>query len=281
MREQLTHFYGGVWSDAKNEVLTNYLQLYSTALKNKSFQRIYIDAFAGTGERHQETLDEGTLAIPGSVKRALEVDPPFHRYYFVERHPARYQQLRRLCDKYPDRDIRPFCEDSNTVICRLCDEINWRHTRAVMFLDPYGLSVQWETLERIAQTEAIDLWYLFSLAGLYRQAPHRRSRQDGSKQRRLDQTLGTTEWRNAFYPDSGQDDLFGHEADPSRLQDWQPLLQFVRQRLGTLFSRVPEPLVLPKKGSPMSALFFACANPNPKAQGLSMRAANHILKQAR
>ena len=39
-----------------------------------------------------------------------------------------------------------------------------------MFLDPYGMEVEWKTLQAVAATRAIDVWFLFPLAGLYRQA---------------------------------------------------------------------------------------------------------------
>ena len=31
-----------------------------------------------------------------------------------------------------------------------------------LFLDPYGMQVEWATIESIAHTQAIDLWLLFS-----------------------------------------------------------------------------------------------------------------------
>ncbi|MEW6074198.1 MAG: hypothetical protein AB1726_16580 [Planctomycetota bacterium] len=35
--------------------------------------------------------------------------------------------------------------------------------RKVLFLDPYGMQVEWVTIEAVAQTKAIDLWVLFPL----------------------------------------------------------------------------------------------------------------------
>lgn len=50
------HAFGGDWTDTKLAVLRNYLSAYTTALKDKPrpnfrFQKVYIDAFAGTGYR--------------------------------------------------------------------------------------------------------------------------------------------------------------------------------------------------------------------------------------
>jgi three-Cys-motif partner protein len=43
---------------------------------------------------------------------------------------------------------------------KICDN-DWRSHRAVLFLDPYGMQVEWQTIEAIAKTAAIDLWLLF------------------------------------------------------------------------------------------------------------------------
>ena len=49
--------YGGPWTIEKLNILETYLDAYTTALKNTSFQLMYIDAFAGTGHvgfRHKD-----------------------------------------------------------------------------------------------------------------------------------------------------------------------------------------------------------------------------------
>ena len=40
--------FGGPWTIEKLNILSNYLDFYTTALKNLPFQLMYIDAFAGT-----------------------------------------------------------------------------------------------------------------------------------------------------------------------------------------------------------------------------------------
>ena len=41
--------YGGEWTHQKLDILEDYLNAYTTALKNQHFRLLYIDAFAGTG----------------------------------------------------------------------------------------------------------------------------------------------------------------------------------------------------------------------------------------
>ena len=42
--------FGGNWTEEKLNIFTSYLDAYLIALQNQKFKKIYIDAFAGTGE---------------------------------------------------------------------------------------------------------------------------------------------------------------------------------------------------------------------------------------
>ena len=58
--------FGGNWTEEKLNIFTSYLDAYIIALQNQKFKKIYIDAFAGTGEI--ETSDGGQyLVAPPSV----------------------------------------------------------------------------------------------------------------------------------------------------------------------------------------------------------------------
>ena len=95
------HSFGGAWTERKLSVVRRYLERYAQALKNQPFQRIYIDAFAGTGDRtdkRRETLPlldlpEFEAVAKGSARLALEVEPPFHRYVLIERATRRASEL--------------------------------------------------------------------------------------------------------------------------------------------------------------------------------------------
>jgi three-Cys-motif partner protein len=172
------HQFGGDWTTRKLEILARYLGDYRTALKNQKFKVAYIDAFAGTGYRTPQATDKSASSflfadlaaaepqslLDGSARLALQVQPPFDRYVFIERDRDRCEGLESLRSTFPDLapsiDIRPG--DANQVIQEMC-ALDWRRHRAVLFLDPYGMEVEWETIEAIARTKAIDMWLLFSL----------------------------------------------------------------------------------------------------------------------
>src|SRR5437762_7350749 len=109
------HSYGGPWTELKLEVLKKYLTFYTDALKNQRFERWYIDAFAGTGERHETKIREPDMfsaggteeqSFDGSAKIALQLTRPFDRYYFIEDDEKRHNELQLLAAKYPAREIK-------------------------------------------------------------------------------------------------------------------------------------------------------------------------------
>jgi three-Cys-motif partner protein len=285
----MAHFFGGPWTQRKLAVVREYLKLYARALKNQSFQRIYIDAFAGTGDRtdkRRETLPlldlpEFEAVAKGSARLALEVEPPFHRYILIERATRRASELTALKSEFPSREIEIINDDANDAIAMVCKTTSWRGTRGVVFLDPYGLQVTWDTLVAIAGTKALDVWVLFpSGMGLNRLLT-KSGDIPQEWQETLDRSLGTDEWRSAFYRNEEEPDLFAgqrsktvKDADPLKLE------KFYLDRLRTIFPTVMSKSVrlTNSKDQTMYLLCFACANPSPKAKALVTRLSGSAAK---
>lgn len=285
----MAHLFGGPWTQRKLAVVREYLKLYATALKNQSFQRIYIDAFAGTGDRTDKRreslplldLPEFDAVAKGSARLALEVEPPFHRYILIERVTRRASELTALKSEFPSREIEIINDDANDAIATVCKTTSWRGTRGVVFLDPYGLQVTWDTLVAIARTKALDVWVLFpSGMGL-----NRLLTKSGDIpvewQETLDRSLGTNDWRSAFYRNEEEADLFTgqrsktvKDADPAKLE------KFYLDRLRTIFPTVMSKSVrlTNSKEQTMYLLCFACANPSPKAKALVTRLSGSAAK---
>jgi three-Cys-motif partner protein len=155
--------------------------------------------------------------------------------------------------------------DANNEVRRLCANTDWKKTRGVVFLDPFGATVDWQTLEAIARTKALDVWYLFPLFGLYRNAPHNRAALDASKLRTLTRMLGTDDWQQLFYGTKKSDhvDLFASQPQElvSRIVTVDEMEAFLTRRLQGIFAAVLNPKRLPETGAPMFSLFFAVSNP--------------------
>lgn len=284
------HAFGNVSTDLKLSMIESYLQAFTTALRPQFSELWYIDAFAGTGERvvRQQAIpddllpgaDERIERRRGSARIALEVEPHFDRVVFMERKKVYCLALQRLKEQYPGRSIDIVRGDANQTIVDAIREIRWAGKRAVMFLDPYGMELNWTTLEKIRATEAIDVWYLVSLAGLFRQATRDPSKLDERKRAAITRMLGTDEWYDAWYNAPKKVDLLGEfDEMHQRTADVEEIETFVGNRLKSLFPKVLKPMRLKNdRGVPMFSLFLAISNPAPKAIGLATRIGNSILK---
>jgi three-Cys-motif partner protein len=288
--------FGGEWTESKLRNVKSYLEGYQQALKNQRFTLWYVDAFAGTGSRsapeavdtsnsllrflRDETDDEDEDAgryRDGSAKIALALQRPFDRYLFIEKSKSKCDELQSIIKRdyahLIDRcSIRQ--EDSNTALFQWCKERNWAQDRAVVFLDPFGLQVNWSTIESLGSTKAVDLWYLFPLSLL------RLLKRDGqieqSWRARLDSVFGTTEWESRFY-ERFESPLFEGIEVVQRIANADSVRGFIEERLRTCFAAVAKGKVLTNsKNSPLFLLCFAVANKN--GAPIAMRIAQSILK---
>lgn len=287
------HEFGGQHTEIKLEIVEKYLKAYAIALRQKFSSLWYIDAFAGTGSRtvRIEAKDGDLFDAPvpervesrrGSAKIALDIEPSFDRLIFMDQKPSHCAALEALKAAHPDRDIHVLNGDANLIIQQNINRVNWSSRRAILFLDPYGMEVAWATLKAIADTKAIDVWFLFPLSGLYRQAARNINAVDETKRKALTTMLGTSEWENELYSAPPPiTDLLGVLEAPEERQrnaDVAGLEQYVKRRLETIFPLVAEPFPLPPQKKPQRfSLFFAASNPSEKAIALANRFARHIL----
>jgi three-Cys-motif partner protein len=273
--------------------LEAYLEAFLKVFKNKAWAHtIYVDAFAGTGTapiaaKSDPVLplgDDAAEFIVGSARRALELEPSFSEYVFIEKGRKKARELERLKTAYPDKVSRIRIEnaDANDALQGICARANWKKSRAVVFLDPFGNQVQWKTIEAIAKTEAVDLWYLFPAGlGVHRQISGKATF-DSDKERSLTGLLGTTDWKQAFIAkEEGAADLFGHAASTSvKAVTPASATRFMIERMRTVFKGgvLDEWLELGPRGHHSYSLLFACANPSPKANALALKLARAVLK---
>lgn len=278
--------FGGLWTATKLQVLREYLEFYTQALKaapnaERPFQLLYLDAFAGTGRCHIKDGSADGSVIPGSAGIALGVDPPFHRYHFIEPKRAHHAELQALIDSHPMRErCRLGKGTAESLLPFILRGYDWRRHRGVLFLDPFGLQCDWSLLCQIADTKALDVFFLLSISGLYRQAAVDRDALNPGHAKRIDQVFGTAEWRDALYTQKQGDFFSGEQV--TRTPGWEGLLQFANNRLTALFPYVSEPVVLGQaNGAPLFALYFLVSNPSKKARELASRVSRDVLSKLR
>lgn len=279
-----SHEFGGSWTEVKLDAIAAYLSYYNNVLRtqpreDQPFRRWYVDAFAGSGTRTAEITRGGLLEgspvekekieLAGSAVRALDVHPKFDQLIFIEGHRGRFNDLSRVKSAYQGRNIECRQGDANTELTRIFQSRPWKTAsgknwtdRAVVFLDPYGMNVEWSTLETLAATKAVDVWYLFPLEGVNRQLAHQLDRVDEHKRLRLDQIFGTANWQTELYETYVERNLFDFVTEKTgRIVDKKQIEQYAIQRLRTIFSYVSEPLPLVNEADRQLFSLLCLANP--------------------
>lgn len=289
----IDHEFGGQHTELKLSIIEGYLRAFTTALRPYFKHLWYVDAFAGTGSRTVRTEYRDALFIEepveeiieqrrGSAQIAIDTRPTFDFLVFIETNKNYVAALNDLAAKNLQRRIVVAEEDSNAALKQLVLNNQWHDKRAVVFLDPYGMEVEWSTLEALASTEAVDVWFLFPLAGLFRQATRRLTDIDEHKRAALNRMFGSSSWEEELYPQPSDGDLFGDLPERRRELNPSGLEAYVQRRLGSIFGKVLRPLALPIAKNPqMFSLFLCIANRAPKAMALATDIGNHLLDPKR
>ena len=297
----MVNTFGGNWTRDKLRILEEYLKAYTTSLKNQSFRLWYVDAFAGTGYVNLESgnVTQGRLSISeegldietvdvlkGSARLAIEVDDrPFDEFIFIEQNFEYAIELSNLRREFSGRSIRIVPDDANKFLPGWCAEKNrllgtpWHGERSVIFLDPFATEVDWQTVQKIAETKSVDLWILFPLSALSRILPRYRE-PDQTNAAIADRVFGGPEWREELYRAYRQANLFGEEETQSIRDDQQAIVDFYLRKLKDIFPAVaPNPKWFRNsRESPLFAFMFAAANPGRGGQ-IALGIANHLLKR--
>ena len=192
----------------------------------------------------------------------MEVEPPFDCYIFIESRTDRVEDLKRLATEFPQRAVSVEHGEANQFLQHWCGRTDWRKNRAVVFLDPYGMQVDWDTMVAIAETRAIDVWVLFPLGVAVNRLLTRAGPPPAEWAKAITRIFGTGEWQGAFYSTREEQTLFGPEAVQRREVDYDRIGQFFCNRLRKVFAGVadnPLPL-LNSQGTPIYLLCFAAGN---------------------
>ncbi len=287
----------GPWVQEKLGCLREYLEAYTKILRRQSFRGyFYVDAFAGPGslkvqknetdDSVQQSLlevseyssdDTGrTEYIQGSPRVALEIRYPFTDYIFLEVDERRVRQLQDMKKEFEtgDRRIHVRNQDCNAYLRDFLERNRdqWHHWRGVVFLDPFGMHVPWNTIVELGRTGAIEVFINFPV-GMAIQRLLKRSGQFSSRERaKLDGYFGTGDWFDLLYRSDGG--LFGDAVTAKVANAGDRLVRWYRERLRDAFGYVTSAReVRSTAGRPLYYLIFA----GPNKTGV--RIAQTVLKQ--
>src|SRR6516165_480610 len=110
-------------------------------MKSRRYRYAYIDGFAGTGYHEVKPDEEGESCnlfaeleeqaveafMDGSARIALQVEPRFHKYIFIEKSRRKTRELEKIREEYPDKadDIIIRRAEANACLRELCLQRSW------------------------------------------------------------------------------------------------------------------------------------------------------------
>lgn len=251
----------GYWSEVKLDIIREYASAYSKILSARDFYHLYVDGFAGGGRHISKTSGE---FVKGSPQNALEVEPPFREYHFIDLSQTKASSLRSLVGDRTDCYV--YEADCNEVLLKeilpRCRYKNFR--RALWLLDPYGLHLDWTVVEAAGKEGTIEIFLNFPVMDMNRNVLWRDSSKVSQKDiARMDAFWGDDSWREIAYTKT--EDLFGYEMEEKT--DIRTVVDAFRRRLQSAaeFAEVPEPMPMRNTtGAIVYYLFFASQKPVAK-----------------
>jgi three-Cys-motif partner protein len=174
--------FGGSWTEQKLNAFIKYVEAYLTILnvyKQKyNWQTVYFDGFAGYGKRNNYNQNENLsvdifgnedkeelFVYEGSVKRVLSLEEPFifDWYYFIDtssEYIANLEKLKSTITHIKTEKIIIRESNCNVQLKNLANALNTnKNLAALVFLDPFGMQVQWDSIKQLKDTRS-DIWIL-------------------------------------------------------------------------------------------------------------------------
>ncbi len=260
------------WSQNKLKMLKDYLLPYARIMNGQKKRWLrafhYIDGFAGPGLLSAREADgiqekqEIQAYLEGSPLLALDCKPPFDHLWFIEQDQSRVSRLNSIIEERAEEartDVRRA--DANEVINEIISQLG-RQERGLVFLDPYGLELDWQTVERLGRAGIFDVFINFSLMGIFRNLSRQGEPTQANRQM-LTRVMGRDDWVDSLYSTQGA--LFGTPRVTREGIDPDKLARVYAEQLQTVFKHVSDHVIMRNsKGGPIYALMLASQNQTAK-----------------
>lgn len=186
----------GGWAETKYRLLALYDELFSTGMKNKWDERVYLDLYAGAGYSRIQGTSKFLKASP---MIALMVAHPFDKYIFCEEREDLLGALKaRVSRTRPQANVAYVHGNCDSEIEKICKQLpKGSPTNKVLSLclvDPFDFGLKFETLRRLC-TVFMDFVVLLAIGmDANRNYEHY---VDGDSTK-IDEALGNREWRERW-----------------------------------------------------------------------------------
>lgn len=250
----------GYWSEVKLDIIRDYAKAYSTILAAQERPRlhhVYIDAFAGAGV-HMSKTREGE--IPGSPQIAVDTEPPFRDYHFIDLDGTKVENLRSLFQGRSNVHI--YEGDCNRIMLeQVFPKVRYEdYRRGLCLLDPYGLHLDWEVIRTAGQMQVFDVFLNFPIMDMNMNVFWKNPEGvDEADITRMNAFWGNDSWRKVAYRE--EQTLFGPVEEKNANET---VAEAFRERLRKVagFSNVPPPIPMRNTaGATVYYLYFASQKP--------------------
>jgi len=284
--------WGGIWTERKLDAFEKYVKAYLTIMNNYrdkyNWKLFYFDAFAGSGSKKSEQVNENQMELfnitkeedtvyRGAAERVVNIDlRGFDYYYFIESNGKSKLELEKKLNQIKNKkplNLQYRCGDANNFLLKLAETMkNNAKLRSLIMIDPFGMQVNWETIEQLKETQT-DLWILIPSGVIINRLLDGKGNLKNTK--KLSKYFGLTveEIKNHFYKKNTSPSLFNIE-EYQKIPDPIPkIAELYIKQLHTIFKEVtPKPLKM-LNGRNVPIYHFAFASNN--AAGLKI--ANDII----
>lgn len=273
--------FGGDWTLQKIEIVVSYAKAYLTIMnKYPQFKTLYFDGFAGSGDIFHETTADFEI-IKGTAVRIMEIESPktFDIYYFVEKDEKNKNDLEKTVSHlFENKADKTFVvnEDCNNKLISMSEFLKKNKSyRVLAFIDPYGMSVNWKSIECLKGL-GVDLWILVPTGMGINRLLKRDSNISEAWLIKLETFLGISreEILDHFYKQKSSFTLFGEETTVEKEKHAiEKAGELYSKKLKEIFKYVSQPFLMRNSTGAIMYHFMMASN-----NTAALNIANDIIK---
>jgi three-Cys-motif partner protein len=184
------------WSLDKYRLVGSYCDIFTSGMKNKWNQLVYIDLFAGAGYAR---IKEKNKTYLNSALIAMSTPIPFTKYILCEQDDERFEALSiRVNRDFSHLNFHLIHCDSNNEISEIVKSIpSFRRGNTLLpfcFVDPYSLNLRFNTISSLGQ----NLMDFLILQALHMDANRNFEAYLNEENTKIANYLGIDNWRERF-----------------------------------------------------------------------------------
>ncbi len=187
------------WSLEKYKLVGSYCDIFTSGMKQKWNQLVYIDLFAGAGYAR---VKENNKVYLNSALLAMSTPRPFTKYILCEQDDEKFDALsRRVKRDFSHLNCELIHGDSNSNVDKVIKAIpSYDKNNTLLpfcFVDPYSLNLNFETIKMLGNR----LMDFLILQALHMDANRNFEKYLNEQNPRISEYLGLDNWRELFEKD--------------------------------------------------------------------------------